>query len=126
MIAPAIYCGDFTAERTVLLGAIPTEEESGEFLRTLWVLADPLRGDPANYWILTIGRFASGAFKIERGLPFPAGFPAGPVNLSMSPAIRFSRGDVFALRATPTGNAASPLTGLSVIPEYARTGSRVR
>lgn len=126
MISPAIPCGDFTVERTVLLGAIAMEEESGAFLRVLWVLADPIGGDAANYWKLEIGRFAAGAFKAERALPFPDGFPSGPRSFVLSPSIRFSRGDVLALRATPTGASATPLTGLSVIPEYARSGSRVR
>lgn len=126
MIATAIPCGDFTVERTVLIGAIAPEDESGLLLRTIWFLADPLRGDAANYWILTIGRFAVGAFKTERSIPFPDGFPVGPVSKTMTPAIRFSRGDVLALRATPTGSSAAPLTGLSIIPEYARSGSRVR
>lgn len=125
-MSPAVYCGDFTVERTVLLGSIPMEEESGLFLRTLWVLADPLAGDHANYWILTLGRFAAGGFKTERSLPFPDGFPASPQSVTLTPEIRVSRGDVLVLRATPTGSSASPLTGLSVIPEYARSGSRAR
>lgn len=126
MATPAIYCGDFHAERAALLGMVSPESDGGELLRTLWFLADPLRGDPSNYWVLTIGRYATGAFKSERSFPFPAGFPAGPVRVSLTPEIRVSRGDVLALRATPTGGDASPLTGLSVIPEYARSGARAR
>lgn len=126
MISTAISCGDFTVERTVLLGAITQEEETGLFMRTLWILADQIAGDPSNYWVLTIGKFAIGNFKSERSLPFPGGFPVGPVPITLTPGIRISRGDLIALRATPTGDAATPLTGLSVIPEYAITGSRVR
>lgn len=125
-MSPALHCGDFTVERTVLLGSIPNEEESGLLLRTLWFLADPLNGDPANFWILEIGRYAVGGFKVERRFSFADGFPAGPLSVALNPEIRFSRGDVLALRATPTGDDASPLTGLSIIPEYARSGSRVR
>lgn len=126
MIAPAIYLGDFTAEFTRPIGSIPPEVESGEYLRTLWIFADPIRGDASNFWILTIGRYAVGGFKAERSLSFPDGFPGTPMSFTMTPEIRVSRGDVLALRATPTGASASPLTGLSVIPEYSRSGSRVR
>lgn len=126
MAFPAVYLGDFTAERTVLLAGLPPEAETGEFLRSIAILADPLRGDPANCWVLTIGRFAAGAFKSVHNLPFPEGFPAVPVRVSFTPEIPVSRGDLLAIRVTPTGGAASPLTGLSVVPEYAKSGARAR
>ncbi len=126
MVSPAIYLGDFAAEATRLLGSIPNESDGGEFLRRLWITADAIAGDPANYWVLTIGRFASGSFKAERSLPFPQGFSGSPVSVELTPPVRFARGDMLALRATPTGDDASPLTGLSIIPDYARTGARAR
>lgn len=126
MISPAIYLGDFTAESIRPIGSIAPEVESGEYLRTLWIFADPITGDAANHWVLTVGRYAVGGFKTERSLPFPDGFPGTPVSFTMTPEIRVSRGDVLALQARPTGENASPLTGLSVIPEYAHSGSRVR
>lgn len=125
-VSPAIFLGDFYEERTRPIGAIPPESETGELLRTIWISADTLKGDPSNYWVLTIGRYAAGAFKSEKSIPFPQGFPVGFVSIRLTPEIRISRGDVLALQAKPTGDETSPLTGLSVIPEYARTGSRVR
>lgn len=126
MAFSAVNLGDFTAERTVLFAGLPPEADGGEFLRELSILADPLRGDPSNYWVLTIGRFAAGAFKSVHSLPFPQGFPAVPVRVSFSPEIPVSRGDLFAIRVTPTGGATSPLTGLSVVAEFTKSGARAR
>jgi hypothetical protein len=126
MASPATYLGDFTAERTVLLSSLAPDAENGEFIRTLCILADPLRGDPSNYWVLTLGRFASSDFQPVRSLPFPQGFPEGAFRVSLDPEIPVSRGDLFAIRATPTGGSTSPLTGLSVVAEYARSGARAR
>lgn len=126
MATPAIYLGDFAAERTRPIGSIPPEEDGGEFLRMLWITADPLAGDPSNYWLLTIGRYAQGAFKAERALPFPDGFSGGIISVALTPPIRFSRTDVLGLNVKPTGSNTSPLTGLSIIPDYALSGARAR
>lgn len=122
----AVYCGDFTVERTVLLASIPLEAETGMTVRTLWVLADTQEALPTDYWVLTVGKYSGGPFRAIRTIPFPEGFSDKPQRVSLDPEVPMSRGDMLALRVYPTGASAVPLTGLSVIPEYALTSARAR
>ena len=89
MASPAIYLGDFFVQRTRLIGSIEPEQDGGELLRTLWVCSDPLNGDPANHWVLSIGRYATGEFKADRAFAFPQGFPGGPVRVDLTPKSGF-------------------------------------
>lgn len=121
-----VYCGDFTEERTVLLASVPEESVMGTTLRTLWVLADQQDPAPEAHWVLTIGTYGEGPFKAIRAIPFSGGFSGTPQRVDLTPEIPVGRGQLMALKATPTANNATPLTGLSVIPEYAMTGARAR
>jgi hypothetical protein len=121
-----VYCGDFTEERTTLLSSVPLDAASGTTMRTLWVLADRQASEPSNYWVLTIGSFGTGSFRAIRTIPFAGGFSGLPQRVSLDPEVPMQRGELMALRVAPTGDSATPLTGLSVIPEYAMTGAKVR
>lgn len=126
MIGYPVVIGDCTEERTVLLASLPSESPAGTFIRALWVLAEPLSGDPSHYWKLVLGRFGVAGFEATWTIPFPQGFPVGPRRVALEPEVRVSRGDMVALRVSPTSSAASPLSGLSVMPEFADSGARAR
>ena len=122
-----VYLGDFAEEGTRLLGRVPGEAEGGRVLRSVWVLADPLDGDPTRYWTLTVGRFESGPFISEVATSFPQGFATTPVRVDFGAnGVRVPRGSLLAIRATPSGPDTVPLTGVSVIPVYAESSPRAR
>lgn len=127
-IDPAISFGEtLTDERTRLLGSVPIETDTGSFLRALVVAADPQLPDPGNIWSLLVGEWAlGGAFRLLHRKQFTEGFPEGPQRIDLDPEIGVRRGAVLALRISPSGSTATPLTGLSVIPEYAFSGGRTR
>lgn len=124
MIHPAVYCGDFTEERTVLFVAIPTESVRAEEIRSLWVLTDPLRGDQTAHWTLVIGTWGAGEFEVRQAFPFPGGFPGAPVRLSLQPAMPVRRGELLCVRFVPSLGAVEPLTGVSVLPMFAEREAR--
>lgn len=121
-----VYCGDFTEQRDVLLSSVPLDSATGTTVRTLWILADRQEPSPTDYWVISIGTFSKGTFKAIKTLPFSGGMPSIPQRISLDPEVPISRGEMLALRVYPTGQSATPLTGLSVIPEYALTGARAR
>lgn len=117
---------DCTQEETILAGYLEPEATSGLHLRTLWLLASETESTPTSYWILTVGTFDAGKFVESRSFPFPGGFPATPVRVTLDPEIRVIQGDLLAFRLTPTSPDAVPLRGLSIVPEYSTPSARAR
>lgn len=126
MNTPAIYLGDFTAERSVLIAIVPQDAEEGDQLRAIHLLVgETLEPDSANYWLLQLGVGATGQFKISAPEVSLAGGLTVNVVLTVpfnDPAL-FSRGARLMARLTPRGSPP-PLVGLSMAPEWGILSSR--
>lgn len=122
----AVYLGDFTEERTTLLGVVSRDQKTGLLLRGLWVLADPLEPLGPTYWTLAVGTFESREFVASRTVSLQSGVPATPFRVDFDPEVRVPIGSLLAVRLIPSGTDAVPLTGVSVVPEYVLTSARAR
>lgn len=125
-VSTAVFLGDFSVERTTLLAGVPLEAETGAFLRRVTILAAPMDGDPTAHWVLRIGTLSQTGFSALAAVTFSAGFSVTPRVVSFAPELAIAAGATLAVRLTPTSGAASPITGLSIIPEFALTGARAR
>ena len=122
----AVFCGDFTAERTVLLGYVPLDAAEGAQVRAIHLLAGERLGpDSQNYWLAQLGRLSTGAFKIlTPETSCDGGFTANVARSIQYPdPPLLSRGDMLALRMSPRGKP-STLVGLSAVVEWGVLSSR--
>jgi len=125
-IATAVCLGVFSVQRTALLASIPLEAGTGLSLRSLAVSAVPMDGDPTAYWVMRVGSISARGFVTLASEPFSVGFGEVPRVVSFTPELPMRAGTMLAIRMTPTSSAASPITGLSVVPDFALTGARAR
>ena len=121
----AIFLGDFSAvERTVLLASLPLEVD-GIQLRRVWLSAYPVAADRSAHWVLTLGVLSQSGFSGLTAIALDSGFGETPRVVTFGREVPVPSGSALAVRLTPSGDA-EPITGLSIIPEFAVFGSRRR
>lgn len=116
---PAMYLGDFTSERTVLLAMVPPEAPGSAFVRALHVLSgEGTASDVLNHWVLRLIAYTgSTARQAAKEVAFPQGFTTVPMLVPLRDPATVKKGDKLALTLTPRG-APSPVTGLCIIVEW--------
>ena len=115
---------DCTVERTILLGSLSIEAAEGVVLGNLVVHSKPVAANSTAYWTIGVGTFNAGLYVEKKRFPFPGGFKGAPERLALDPELRVLRGDILAVRVTPTAPDASPLNGLCFSPEYRAPSAR--
>lgn len=121
----AVFLGDFDeVARTVLLASLPPDTD-GIQLRRVWLSAYPVRGDRSAHWIATFGVLTQAGFTGLSAIALDSGFGDVPRVVTFPRELPVPSGAALAVRLTPSGDA-EPLTGLSVIPEFAVFGARRR
>ena len=123
--SPAVFLGDFSeVERTVLLASLPPDVD-GIQVRRLWIGAYPVAADRSAHWVMTLGVLSVSGFTGLSAIALNEGFGTVPRVVTFPRELPVPSGAALAVRLTPSGDA-EPLTGLSVIPEFAVFGARRR
>ncbi len=119
MTFPAIYLGDFAAQRIVPLALIPLDAASGGNVRAIRLVAgEDIQASGTDYWLLDVGILDAGALKLLAQRPLVDGFSANVARtLTFTDPLLVSRGDMLACRLSPRG-APPPLSGLNAVVEW--------
>lgn len=123
--SPAVFLGDFDeVERTVLLASLPPDVD-GIQLRRVWLSAYPVAADRSAHWVLTLGVLSQSGFSGLSAIALDSGFGDTARVVTFARELPVPSGSALAVRLTPSGDA-EPITGLSIIPEFAVFGARRR
>ena len=123
---PAIFLGDFVAERSCLLALVPVDALDGGAIRAVHLLvgedADLTSSDS---WLLQIGKIETGTFRnIAPETPLNGLLVANVVRtVPFLDPVLVPRGDLVAARLSPRGNPP-PIVGLSLALEWGSHASR--
>jgi len=126
MMQHAVHLGDFSAERTVLIAAMPQESETGAQARGMFMLVgEDVSLTKLDHWAFQVGKVVGGKFQlVGREVAFDG--PLSPLDvrrLEFSDPVLISRGEALAIRMSPRG-LPSPLVGVSVIPDWGVLSTR--
>lgn len=113
---PSIPIGTVSAESTRVLGVIPPES-TGILVKGMDVyLATAQAIGHTDYWILELGAlYAPGGFEVRGKIAAPkTGLSVGRNAVEFLAKVRYTTGEVVAIRARPIGSPVA-LTGCDVV-----------
>jgi hypothetical protein len=125
MMFPAAFLGDFSTERSVLLGVIPDYADDGENIRAVHVLVgEDVSLNGQDYWVLQLGAIREGTFKARVEIQQKAKLTANvPRRFEIADPVLLAKGDKFTARLSPRG-LPPQLVGLSIVIEWGVHASR--
>ena len=113
---PAVPIGTVSAESIRVFGVLPTEGKGLPMDGMDVFLAVEQAPGPTDYWIIELGALlGTGLFETRAQMARPQiGLAKGRNSMDFAPEVRYSTGEVVAVRVRPIGSPAA-LTGCDVV-----------